>query len=113
METWKLGATSELSDDIRLRVTWSTDIRAPNLSELFSTHQINTGAQIDLNSPSCTAPIGANGFPTSTAGCASPFVLNDRGGNTLLQPEVASTVTGGIVFTPELHRGASGFAGLV
>lgn len=105
VETWKLGATSELNEDIRLRVTWSTDIRAPNLSELFSTHQINTGAQIDLNSPACTAPIGANGFPTSTAGCASPFVLNDRGGNTLLQPEVASTITGGIVFTPSFIEG--------
>jgi outer membrane receptor protein involved in Fe transport len=32
-------------------------------------------------------------------------VLNDRGGNPLLRPEVASTVTGGIVFTPSFIEG--------
>ncbi len=29
VETWKLGLTSQVNDDIRLRTTWSLDIRAP------------------------------------------------------------------------------------
>ena len=36
VETWKLGLTSQVNDDIRLRTSWSFDIRAPDLSELFS-----------------------------------------------------------------------------
>ena len=35
VETWKIGLTSQVNDDIRLRATWSSDIRAPDLSELF------------------------------------------------------------------------------
>ena len=34
--TWRAGATWQPIEDIRLRVTRSRDIRAPNLSELFS-----------------------------------------------------------------------------
>ncbi|HUO02451.1 MAG TPA: TonB-dependent receptor plug domain-containing protein, partial [Rhizomicrobium sp.] len=29
VETWKLGLTSKVNDDLRLRATWSLDIRAP------------------------------------------------------------------------------------
>ena len=36
VETWKLGLTSQVNDDIRLRITLSFDIRAPNLGELFN-----------------------------------------------------------------------------
>jgi outer membrane receptor protein involved in Fe transport len=107
VETWKLGATSQIVDDLRLRTVWSTDIRAPNLSELFTAHQINTGAQIDLNSPSCTSTtLNQYGFPNSIAGCTSPFVASDRSGNTNLVPEVGHTITAGVVFTPDFLPGA-------
>ncbi len=36
VETWKLGLLSQVNDDIRLRASWSLDIRAPQISELFS-----------------------------------------------------------------------------
>ena len=36
VETWKLGITDQVSSEYRLRATWSNDIRAPNLSELFT-----------------------------------------------------------------------------
>ncbi len=36
VETWKLGLTSQINDDVRLRTTWSYDIRAPDLAELFN-----------------------------------------------------------------------------
>jgi outer membrane receptor protein involved in Fe transport len=101
VETWKVGFTSQLNDDIRLRTVWSTDIRAPNLAELFTAHQINTGAAIDLHSPSCTSTtLNQFGFPNSIAGCASPFVSTDRSGNPNLVPETGRTITAGVVLTP-------------
>jgi outer membrane receptor protein involved in Fe transport len=101
VETWKLGFTSQINDDIKLRTVWSTDIRAPNIAELFTAHQINTGASIDLHSPSCTSTtLNAFGYPNSIAGCASPFVATDRSGNANLVPEVGRTITAGVVLTP-------------
>jgi outer membrane receptor protein involved in Fe transport len=29
VQTWKLGLTSQINDDIRVRASWSADIRAP------------------------------------------------------------------------------------
>ena len=46
VETWKLGLTSQVNDDIRLRATWSYDIRAPNLAELFNVIPAS-GGQVD------------------------------------------------------------------
>jgi outer membrane receptor protein involved in Fe transport len=106
VETWKIGATSQIDDNIRMRAVWSTDIRAPNLSELFTAHQINTGAQLDLNSPSCTSKtLNQFGFPNSIAGCSSPFVSTDRSGNPNLVPEVGRTITAGLVLTPSFIEG--------
>ncbi|HWY62314.1 MAG TPA: TonB-dependent receptor plug domain-containing protein, partial [Rhizomicrobium sp.] len=34
VETWKIGLNSQVNDDIKLRTTWSTDIRAPQLPDL-------------------------------------------------------------------------------
>lgn len=84
VSTWKIGLTYEPVDWVRLRGTVSRDIRAPNLSELYA-----------------TSPSG-----TSVASFVNPFngvsgALNASGaGNTLLTPEIADTLTGGIVFTP-------------
>ncbi|HVZ28156.1 MAG TPA: TonB-dependent receptor [Rhizomicrobium sp.] len=101
VETWKLGFTSQVTDDIKLRTGWSTDIRAPNIAELFTAHQINTGAAIDLHSPSCTSTtLNQFGFVNSVAGCSSPFVATDRSGNPNLVPEVGRTITAGVVLTP-------------
>jgi outer membrane receptor protein involved in Fe transport len=40
--TWKLGATWQPIEDVRLRVTRSRDIRAPNLNELYQAGTQNT-----------------------------------------------------------------------
>jgi len=42
VETWKLGAPSQLNEDIKLRATLSSDIRAPGIGELFSSVLIST-----------------------------------------------------------------------
>jgi len=89
VKTWKLGATSQVNDDLRLRATLSTDIRAPNLSELFASHQINTGIQTDPRT----------GLPVT--------VFIDRGGNPDLTPEIARTVTAGVVVSPRRIEGLS------
>jgi iron complex outermembrane recepter protein len=89
VETWKLGATSQLIDDVKLRTTWSVDIRAPNLSELFTQGSINTGTVTD---------------PRSQLTVVEAGIVQ---GNPNLQPEVARTVSGGIVLTPTFIPGLS------
>lgn len=57
--TWKVGATWQPIDDIRLRVTRSRDIRAPNLNDLFQAGTANSDS------------VGNPGFVTGTS---PPFV---------------------------------------
>jgi outer membrane receptor protein involved in Fe transport len=87
VETWKLGLTSQVNEDIRLRSTWSLDIRAPLVSDLFSP---GTPA-----SQTCIFPSTQPGYQC--------FQL--QGGNPALQPEKSITVSGGIVLTPHWVEG--------
>ncbi|MDB5740695.1 MAG: hypothetical protein JWP16_1735 [Alphaproteobacteria bacterium] len=87
VETWKLGLTSQVNDEIRLRSTWSLDIRAPQISELYS-----PGA---LSAQQCRYPSNSVFYQC--------FAL--QGGNIALQPEKAVTVSGGVVLTPSLVPG--------
>jgi iron complex outermembrane receptor protein len=87
VETWKLGFISQLVDDVRLRGTWSVDIRAPSIQELFAPANVNTGSAID----------------PKTGKQAS--IINNVLGNPTLAPEVARTVSGGIVLTPTWFPG--------
>ena len=82
VETWKLGLTSQINEDIRARATWSFDIRAPNLAELFNVIPAS-GGQVDY----------------LTGGTAA-VALSMAAGNTALQPEKAITWSAGIVLTP-------------
>jgi iron complex outermembrane recepter protein len=82
VETWKLGLTSQVNEDIRLRTTLSSDIRAPGIGELFSPALISTQTvQYPPGGPSYNVHEG-------------------QGGNPALVPEQATTVSGGIVLTP-------------
>lgn len=87
VETWKLGLLSQVNDTIRLRATWSLDIRAPQISELFSPGT--------LSAQFCRYPSNSPQY--------SCFAL--QGGNTGLQPEKAITVSGGVVLTPSFIPG--------
>ncbi|HEY4275135.1 MAG TPA: TonB-dependent receptor [Rhizomicrobium sp.] len=82
VETYKLGFTSQVNDDIKLRTTWSLDIRAPNLSELYNSGVSTLSSAIDPRT-GVNTPI---------------FTL--ASGNPNLKPEIATTVSGGIVLTP-------------
>ena len=82
METWKLGLTSQVNEDIKIRATLSADIRAPGIGELFSPGLISTQTQqYPPGGPSYNVHYGAAGNPS-------------------LVPEQAETVSGGVVLTP-------------
>jgi iron complex outermembrane receptor protein len=80
--TWKVGLDVAPIDWLRLRATRSRDIRAPNIFELFGPAQTSFQS---VNS--------SNGQILTT-------VL--LGGNSSLVPEVANTLTLGVVLQPDL-----------
>ncbi|HEY2009823.1 MAG TPA: TonB-dependent receptor [Rhizomicrobium sp.] len=82
VETWKLGMTSQINEDIKVRTTLSSDIRAPGIGELFSPILVSTQT---ISYP--------NGGPNYN-------IHQLQAGNPLLVPEQAETVEGGIVLTP-------------
>jgi len=87
VETWKLGLTSQVNQDVRLRATWSFDIRAPDLQELNSGGFSVLGVSTDPRT-------GAN-VQTYQLSLANPN----------LKPEQSTTVSGGIVLTPHWFDG--------
>ena len=89
VQTWKLGFTSQLNEDIKLRSVWSVDIRAPTVQDLFAPANVNTGSAIDPKT----------GLSVS--------IINNVLGNPTLRPEVARTISGGIVLTPHWVPGLS------
>lgn len=81
--TYKVGTTWSPIPDIRLRGTYSRDIRAPNLQELFAAGTSNTNTVIDpFNN---RQSIQYTGFNT---------------GNLSLDPEKAKTIGLGVVVQP-------------
>lgn len=88
--TWKLGATWQVIDDIKLRVTRSRDIRAPNLSELFDPGRGRTN----------TVEV-----PEANGGRRNDQFFEQFRGSTALVPEVALTWGIGAVFTPTFLPG--------
>jgi iron complex outermembrane receptor protein len=83
VETWKLGLTSQVNDDIRLRGTLSADIRAPDVSELFSAPLFSVSQKT---------------YPNPNSPEYEIYTANS--GNPNLTPEEAVTVSGGVVLTP-------------
>lgn len=84
--TWKLGATYEPVNDLKIRATRSRDIRAPNASELFST----TSSQTTIRNP-----FTAVTEQTRIVYSPSPS----------LKPEEADTLTIGAVLSPSMVPG--------
>jgi iron complex outermembrane recepter protein len=83
VETWKVGLTYEPVRSIRLRVTRSRDIRAPNLTDLYS-----QGATVLISN--IVNPINNQ----------TGLLTTIPQGNPDLKAEKADTLTGGIVFQP-------------
>jgi iron complex outermembrane receptor protein len=82
--TWKAGINYQPIHDLRLRVTASRDIRAPNLIELY---QAPTVTPVTI-----TADPGANNLT---------YTVNQTAqGNLNVNPEVATSNTWGLVYSP-------------
>jgi iron complex outermembrane receptor protein len=90
--TWKVGLSYQPVEDIRLRATRSRDIRAPNISELFTAGQQTVG--LTVRDP--------------TRGGATVPVTRRATGNPNLLPEKADTTTFGVVYQPSWLPGFSG-----
>lgn len=82
VETWKVGATWDMTDDLRFRATRSRDIRAGNLGELFTPSAVLV---TNVRDPRTSAVI--------------PVPVT-RTGNRSLAPEKADTFTAGVVYQP-------------
>jgi outer membrane receptor protein involved in Fe transport len=87
VSTWKAGLTWQAVDQVKFRTTYSHDIRAPNLNDLFAAGTARTN----------TVTVG-------TAGTSATFVQNQTG-NVNLAPESANSLGAGIVLTPDFIPG--------
>ncbi len=108
--TYKIGGDWRVTEDFRLRSTFSTSVRTPNIRELYTTEEINfttfvdpcdqweTSGDANLMA-NCAADVGAN-FTQSEL-----FVEVDYPGNQNLSPENADTFTFGAVFEPAAVEG--------
>lgn len=112
---WKLGAQYAPIDDVRLRVTNSRSVRAPNLAELSSP---GTTSSVFILDP-CDAT-RRNLSPNRPANCAAlnlaptfsdPFANQAKrvvtSGNANLSEEESDSWTVGVVFTPSFMSGLS------
>jgi outer membrane receptor protein involved in Fe transport len=90
--TWKLGLVYQPIEDLRLRVTGSEDIRAPNISELYTAATVGGLAVTDPLNNNRVNP-GGYGYTT---------------GNPNLKPEDAHQITAGATYQPSWLPGFSG-----
>jgi len=114
--TWKWGVDWTVTEDVRLRVTDSRAIRAPNIGELFdplqqnffevddpcSQTELNSAADPALRLANCTAlgrPIGYESVNDAS------FIGGLSGGNPELMEESSDSLTYGIVLTPRFIPG--------
>ncbi|HEX8415581.1 MAG TPA: TonB-dependent receptor, partial [Sphingomicrobium sp.] len=86
---WKLGGSWSPIRSLRMRGTWSQDIRAPTLYELFQGTSSTRGTFTDIHTGTNTNLIALNA------------------GNPELKSEKARTITLGAIFQPEFFRGFS------
>lgn len=87
---WKTGLDVAAYDWVRLRGTWSRDVRAANLAERFD----KSGGTAVIDDP-------------RTPAVETQTIIRYAGGNPLVRPEQADTLTAGIVLTPPILNGLS------
>lgn len=87
--TYKTGLDWDVSDELKLRASYSRDIRAPNLNDLYQAGTTNAGSFTDmLTGLSPTVPVTVSGNPA-------------------LKPEVGKTLAAGFVIKPRFIPGFS------
>lgn len=108
--TYKIGGDWLVTDALRLRSTYSTSVRTPNIRELYTTELLNfttfvdpcdqweTSSDANLRA-NCAADVGA-GFAQGEL-----FIEVDYPGSLALSPEEAETFTFGVVLEPQSVEG--------
>ncbi|MEA1016001.1 TonB-dependent receptor domain-containing protein [Sphingosinicella sp. LY1275] len=100
--TWKAGLTWQPIDDIRLRVTRSRDIRAPNLNDLF---QAGTANSDSVGNPGFINGESPSFVPAGQNPVASYAYSGFATGNANLEPEKSDQWNVGAVFSPTFLPG--------
>ena len=88
---WKAGIDWQVNDELRLRATRSSDIRAGSIFELFDTTAVNAFVSDDPWRPEDETYIAKN----------------VSGGNPSVEPETAKTLTYGFVYQPNWLAGTA------
>ncbi|MCX7035902.1 MAG: TonB-dependent receptor [Proteobacteria bacterium] len=86
--TWKIGLGYEPNSQLKLRATQSRDIRAPNISELYS---VAVSSRVSVTNP--------------WTGQGGLQIDQFTSGNDALTPENADTLTAGVLYQPEWLEG--------
>jgi iron complex outermembrane recepter protein len=114
-KAWRWGLDWAIDDNIRLRGTMSSAVRAPNIDELYSGQSQNFFSVTDP----CSAPQLKNapnpavraancqalGVPQGWQSTNSATISGISGSNPDLGPETGKTWTAGFVFTPQFLKG--------
>ena len=123
VDTWKLGFDSPINTQVRFRGTYSSSVRAPNISDLFAAAGENFDTMtdpcdgVDATTPgnigiNCRSiPAIANRIAADGAFVLSQVERQSTGGfdkgNPNLKEETADDYTLGVVLTPEFAEGLS------
>lgn len=118
--SWKLGLDWTITDELRARFTISEALRAPNISELFSTQSQsffnvsdpcresnlqNVDPEVASQRRAACQALGVpEGFDSNYDSSTLPGVV---GGNPELEPEESSSYTAGVVYQPTWLEGFS------
>ncbi|NRB22116.1 TonB-dependent receptor [Shewanella sp.] len=116
--TWKAGLSWEVTDELRMRTTYSEAIRAPNISELFGapsqtffnvedscrTKYLDELANPEIRQANCAAL----GIPADfNPDYDSKTLEGLSGGNRELKAEESTSYTIGLVYQPDFIEGFS------
>ena len=111
--SWSIRADLSFNDRIKLRATYGTAVRAPNINELFSPVQDSTTNIVDpcdtdgglivltgVTATNCAAAIGAGSTTFDQTQIQAQTVRGRTGGNPNLLAEDANTYSFGAVVRP-------------
>lgn len=112
-KAWRWGLDWALDDNVRLRGTMSSAVRAPNIDELYSGQTQNffsvtdpcTASQIRNGAAARAANCQALGIPSGWVSTRTETISGVSGSNPNLGPETGKTWTAGVVLTPKFLEG--------
>lgn len=114
-KTWRWGVDWAIDDDVRLRGTMSSAVRAPNIGELYkgqfqgyfgltdpcSVAELKNGRDRAVRTANCLSL----GVPAGWTSTRSATIAGLSGSNPDLKPEQGRTWTAGMVLTPQFLPG--------